>query len=289
MAYEYTLAVRCAGGELVELSHDTDNIVIEQVEGLDPPKNDIGTAYNPAGGSTFRSAHVQERNIVLRLAIVGNAETQRLRLYKLFKAELPLTIYFTDGIRDVKITGYVETFELDICAKPERATVSVICPSPWLESANSTDFVPSYNVPMFAAPFSIEEDDPVPISEVADHPTVLIANTGDAECGILITVTFSGTTTGFTVTNETTGDFFAIRSDYNFSSGESLTIDTRRGQLAAYRTTSGGTVISLLASIANGSKWLKLPVGVNRLGVTATSGIDNAAVTLTVALLYGGV
>lgn len=286
MAYEYTLAVRCAGGELVELSHDTDNIVIEQVEGLDPPKNDIGTAYNPAGGSTFRSAHVQERNIVLRLAIVGNAETQRLRLYKLFKAELPLTIYFTDGIRDVKITGYVETFELDICAKPERAAVSVICPSPWLESANSTDFVPSYNVPMFAAPFSIEEDDPVPISEVADHPTALIANTGDAECGMIITADFSGAVTGLKITNETTGDFFGLSS--TFASGDKLTIDTRQGKLSVFKT-SGGTTTSLLANITSGSKWIKLPVGVNRIGVTADSGVDNATVTLTAAFLYGGV
>lgn len=286
MAYEYTLAVRCAGGELVELSHDTDNIVIEQVEGLDPPKNDIGTAYNPAGGSTFRSAHVQERNIVLRLAIVGNAETQRLRLYKLFKAELPLTIYFTDGIRDVKITGYVETFELDICAKPERATVSVICPSPWLESANSTDFVPSYNVPMFAAPFSIEEDDPVPISEVADHPTALIANTGDVECGLVVTAEFTGAASGFKVANETTGKFFKLT--YSFSSGDKLTIDTRQGRLAVSKT-SGGTTTSLLANIAANSTWIKLPVGVNRIGVTADSGVDNAAITLTAAFLYGGV
>ena len=286
MAYEYTLAVRCAGGELTELSHDTDNIVIEQVEGLDPPKNDIGTAYNPAGGSTFRSAHVQERNIVLRLAIVGNAETQRLRLYKLFKAELPLTIYFADGIRDVKITGYVETFELDICAKPERATVSVICPSPWLESANSTDFAPSYNVPMFAAPFSIEEDEPVPISEVADHPTALIANTGDAECGLVVTAEFTGAASGFKVANETTGKFFKLT--YSFSSGDKLTIDTRQGRLAVSKT-SGGTTTSLLANIAAGSTWIKLPVGVNRIGVTADSGVDNAAVTLTAAFLYGGV
>ncbi len=286
MAYEYTLAVRCACGELVELSHDTDNIVIEQVEGLDPPKNDIGTAYNPAGGSTFRSAHVQERNIVLRLAIVGNAETQRLRLYKLFKAELPLTIYFTDGIRDVKITGYVETFELDICAKPERAAVSVICPSPWLESANSTDFVPSYNVPMFAAPFSVEEDDPVPISEVADHPTALIANTGDVECGLVAEVTFSGAVTGLRFANETKGTWFKL--DYSFQAGDKLTLNTRSGQLAVSNLRNGSNV-NMLRYMVSGSRWLKLAVGANRLGVTADSGIDNAAVTISVYRLFGGV
>lgn len=47
MSYDYTLMIKNALGEEYELSHDTENIVIEKVEGLDPPPVDVNTAYNP--------------------------------------------------------------------------------------------------------------------------------------------------------------------------------------------------------------------------------------------------
>lgn len=285
----FSFSVKNAAGTTYELTHDPDRYYVVRIDGLAPMPITLGMSEGAFDGALLTSAKAATRNIVITIVINGDIEGNRQRLYKIFRLKEPCTIFFANKNRSVKIPAYVETIEDDYFTMREKMQISLICPSAWFESAESMDFVPSYTVPLFSAPFSINEGDPIPVSEVADHPTALINNTGDAECGILITVTFSGTTTGFTVTNETTGDFFAIRSDYYFSSGESLTIDTRRGQLAAYRTTSGGTVISLLASIANGSKWLKLPVGVNRLGVTATSGIDNAAVTLTVALLYGGV
>lgn len=285
----FTLSVKNAAGTTYELTHDPDRYFVIDVDGLAPMPITLGMSEGNFDGALLTSARAATRNIVITLVLNGDIETNRQRVYKIFPLKKACMIFFANKNRSVKIPAYVETIEDNFFAAREKIQISLICPSAWFESADSTDFVPSYTVPLFSAPFSIEQDDPIPVSKLADHPTALINNTGDAECGILITVTFSGTTTGFTVTNETTRAFFAIRSDYNFSSGESLTIDTRRGQLAAYRTTSGGTVISLLASIANGSKWLKLPVGVNRLGVTATSGIDNAAVTLTAAFLYGGV
>lgn len=286
MAYDYTLMIKNALGEEFELSHDTENIIIEKVEGLDPPPVDVNTAYSPTDGTSFRSAHAQQRNIVLHLALVGDVEAQRLRLYKMFTPKKALTLFFTNRLRDVKTVCYVESPEFDIYAKPERAVISLICPSPWLESAVPIDFEPGYEVPTFEPPFSIELDEPIPVSEVVDHPTSIIVNRGDAEVGLTAKITFTGEVTGLKITNETTGDFFKL--DHSFRSGDVLNLDTRSGKLAVKRTRSGIT-INLLQYITDGSRWVKLPVGVNRVGITAETGLSYIAAEISVNLLYGGV
>lgn len=286
MTYDYTLMIKNALGEEFELSHDIDNIVIEKVEGLDPPPIDVNTAYAPTDGTSFRSAHAQQRNIVLHLALVGEVEAQRLRLYKMFTPKKALTLFFSNRLRDVKTVCYVESPEFDIYAKPERAVISLICPSPWLESAVSIDYEPGYEVPTFEPPFSIELDEPIPFSEVVDHPTSIIVNRGDAEVGLTAKITFTGEVTGLKITNETTGDFFKL--EYSFQSGDVLNLDTRSGKLAVKRTRSGST-INLLQYITDSSRWVKLPVGVNRVGITADSGLSYIAAEISVNLLYGGV
>lgn len=286
MTYDYTLMIKNALGEEFELSHDTENIIIEKVEGLDPPPVDVNTAYSPTDGTSFRSAHAQQRNIVLHLALVGDVEAQRLRLYKMFTPKKALTLYFANHLRDVKTVCYVESPEFDIYAKPERAVISLICPSPWLESAVPIDFEPGYEVPTFEPPFSIELDEPIPFSEVVDHPTSIIVNRGDAEVGFTAKITFTGEVTGLKLTNETTGDFFKL--EYSFRSGDVLNIDTRSGKLAVKRTRSGST-INLLQYITDSSRWVKLPVGVNRVGITAETGLSYIAAEISVNLLYGGV
>lgn len=286
MAYDYTLKIINAVGIEYELSHDTDNIVIEKVEGLDPPPIDVNTAYSPADGTNFRSAHAQQRNIVLHLALLGDTEAQRLRLYKMFTPKQALTLFFTNRLRDVKTVCYVETPDFDIYAKPERAVISLICPSPWLESAVPVDYEPGYEVTTFEAPFSIEIDEPIPFSEVVDHPTSIIVNRGDSEVGLTAKIRFTGAVTGFKLTNETTGDYFKL--DYSFQSGDVLTLDTRHGKLSVKRTRSGST-INLLQYMTDSSRWVKLPVGVNRVGITATTGLSYITAEMSVSLLYGGV
>lgn len=286
MAYDYTLMIKNALGEEFELSHDTENIIIEKVEGLDPPPVDVNTAYSPTDGTNFRSAHAQQRNIVLHLALVGDVEAQRLRLYKMFTPKKALTLYFANLLRDVKTVCYVESPEFDIYAKPERAVISLICPSPWLESAVPVDYEPGYEVPTFEPPFSIELDEPIPVSEVVDHPTSIIVNRGDSEVGLTAKITFTGEVTGLKLTNETTGDFFKL--EYSFQSGDVLNLDTRSGKLAVKRTRSGST-INFLQYMTDSSRWVKLPVGVNRVGITADSGLSYIAAEISVNLLYGGV
>lgn len=278
----FTLSVKNAAGTTYELTHDPDRYFVIDIDGLAPMPITLGMSEGNFDGALLTSAKAATRNIVITLVLNGDIETNRQRVYKIFPLKKACTVFFANKNRSVKIPAYVETIEDNFFAAREKIQISLLCPSAWFESADSIDFVPSYTVPLFSAPFAIEQGDPIPVSEVADHPTVLISNTGDTECGMVITASFTGAVTGFKITNETTGDYIEITN--TFASGDKLTIDTRRGQLSA--SCNGANFIG---KITSGSKWIKLQTGVNRLGVTATSGVDNAAVTFTAAFLYGGV
>lgn len=278
----FTLSVKNAAGTTYELTHDPDRYFVIDIDGLAPMPITLGMSEGNFDGALLTSAKAATRNIVITLVLNGDIETNRQRVYKIFPLKKSCTVFFANKNRSVKIPAYVETIEDNFFAAREKIQISLLCPSAWFESADSTDFVPSYTVPLFSAPFAIEQGDPIPVSEVADHPTALISNTGDTECGMVITASFTGAVTGFKITNETTGDYIEITN--TFASGDKLTIDTRRGQLSA--SCNGANFIG---KITSGSKWIKLQTGVNRLGVTATSGVDNAAVTFTAAFLYGGV
>lgn len=274
-----------AAGIVYDLTADPRFSVIN-IDGLAPPPVSINTSANAGDGSTFNSAYVQGRNIVITVVFNGDIETTRKAFYKIIPLKKPLTFLFTNKNREVKITGYAETINIPLFSQRQQAQVSIVCPAPWFEIYTPIDYEFGYEVPTFEPPFSIELDEPIPFSEVVDHPTSIIVNRGDSEVGLTAKIRFTGAVTGFKLTNETTGDYFKL--DYSFQSGDVLTLDTRHGKLSVKRTRSGST-INLLQYMTDSSRWVKLPVGVNRVGITADSGLSYITAEISVSLLYGGV
>lgn len=281
----FNLKIKNAVGIEYDLTTDPRFSVIN-IDGLNPPPVSVNTSANAGDGSSFNSAYVQGRNIVITVVFNGDIESTRKAFYKIFPMKKPLTFLFTNKNREVKITGYAETIDIALFSQRQQAQVSIVCPNPWLESAEPIDFEPGYEVPTFEPPFSIEVDEPIPFSEVVDHPTSIIVNRGDSEVGLIAKITFTGAVTGFRLTNETTGDYFKL--DYSFQSGDVLTLDTRHGKLSVKNKRSSST-FNILMYVTSGSKWVKLPVGVNRVGITAESGLSYIGGELSVSLLYGGV
>lgn len=281
----FDLTIINALGESYDLTADKRFRVID-IDGLSPVPVNINTSEGSGDGAIFNSAFMQPRNIVITVVFCGDIETTRAAFYRIFPEKKSCTIVFSNKIRAARITGYMETNTIDLFSQRQQAQVSLLCPNPWFESQTPEDFIPSYSVPLFSAPFSIEEGEPIPVSEVVDHPTSLIINSGDVECGFAAVVDFTGAVEGLRFANETAGTWFKL--DYSFAAGDKLTLDTRSGRLAV-KVMRGTTVTNLLRYMVSGSRWLKLAVGANRLGVTADSGIDNAAVTISVYRLFGGV
>ena len=153
----YTLIAENKYGQQMELTRN-EAYVIESIEGLDPPDAVINTTRNAnADGSVFNSSYVDNRTIIITLAINGPAETNRINLYKYFKNKYPVTLYYKNDTRDVSINGYVQSMQIEFFKKKQIAQITVFCPNPFFNSTSSEMVDFSSVQDLFEFPFSIEE------------------------------------------------------------------------------------------------------------------------------------
>ena len=180
----FTLKIENTKGEIFELTHNTKDYVVAGVQGLTRPSTTINTsACAGIDGSHFNSARIEQRNIVIDLILRGDIESNRQKLYTIFPAKTPCTVYFKNHNRDVKIKGYVETLEGDIFQIREQMQISIICPKPFWEDMQAIYNDLSSISNRFHFPFSIEE--PVPVAEINGSHSAIIENTGDVETGFI--------------------------------------------------------------------------------------------------------
>lgn len=192
----YTLTAQNKYGEQLELTHN-EAYVIESIEGLDPPDAVINTTRNAnADGSVYNSAYVDNRQIIITLAINGPAEANRINLYKYFKAKYPVRLYYQNATRNVYIDGYVKTLQIEFFNKKQIAQITILCPEPFFKGATNEMVEFSSVEDLFEFPFSVEES------------KNLLPNT-------MTTQTISGIT--FTVEDDGTIEASGTSSDYTWA------------------------------------------------------------------------
>lgn len=281
----FTLKIENANGEIFELSHDIRNYAVIGVQGLTPPQTVINTSTGGGMDGTFyNSSRVEQRNIVIDIILNGDIETNRQQLYKIFPRKLPCTVYFKNENRDVKILGYIEVLEGDLFVQREQMQISIICPRPFFEDVQTIYTELSRIVSLFEFPFDI--DVPIPFSEIQSYPLCTIHNSGDAECGCIITISISDTVKNLKIYNSTTQTFFGL--DYEFQDGDEITINTISGKMGATLNRNGET-INLLNYVSAGSTWFRLAIGDNNFTFTQTGNADSLKIVFATAILYGGV
>lgn len=283
----FTLKIKNANGETFELTHNSENYLITDIQGLTRPQAAINTSTGGAlDGTFFNSSRVEQRNLVITVELHGDIEANRQQLYSICSINKPCTIFFKNKNRDVQIIGYVETLEGDLFTSDEKMQISIICPRPYFEDLNAIYTELSETVRLFEFPFSIEESAPIPFSEIVDYPLCTVKNSGDVECGCKMAVEVIGSVTGLTIHNSTTQKFFGL--NYSFTAGDTITIDTISGEMGVSLLRSG-VVTNLLNYVTEGSTWIKLALGDNDFTFTTTTGDDAVRVTFVSTNLYGRV
>lgn len=283
----FILKIENSKGEIFELTRDSANYYIIGVQGLTRP----ATAVNSSTGGTvdgafYNSSRVEQRNIVIDIVINGDIEANRQRLYQIFPMKTKCTVYFTNANRNVQIDGYVEVLEGDLFVQREQIQISIICPRPYFEDLETLYTELSRIVRKFEFPFSIEENEPIPFSEIVDYPLCTINNGGDVASGCIMTVTFTANVTGLTIYNSTSQTFIGF--NYIFAAGDTLTINTNTGQLSAIVTRSGQNV-NILNYLTEGSTWFKLSPGDNNFTYSTSIGGEAVRIVFATTNLYGGV
>lgn len=280
----FTLKITNFKGETFELSHDYRNYAVIGVQGLTYPAASVNTSSGGAvDGSFYNSTRVEQRNIVIDIIIQGDIETNRARLYRVFPIKKPCTVWFENKNRSVKIEGYVEIVESDLFTERQQVQISLICPRPYFEAAEAIVTELSQIVRRFEFPFDISE--PIPVSEIVETATATVNNSGDVECGFVLAATFTGSASGLTIYNTTTGKQFGLA--YTFQASDILELSTVSGDMHV-TLTRGGTEINLLNYVTAASEWFRLALGDNDFAFTATGSL-NIDIEIAASLLYGGV
>lgn len=109
------------------------NIVINSIEGFSPPSATISRKKQGKDGTSFTGSTRDERNIVINFSILNNVKETRGILYDNIRTgeEVIVTV---DNSK--KITGYIETFELNNFQQLTTGQISIICPDPYFYSVN---------------------------------------------------------------------------------------------------------------------------------------------------------
>ena len=280
----YTLIAQNKYGQQIELTHN-EAYVIESIEGIDPPEAVINVVKNAnADGSVFNSAYVNERQIIITLAINGPAEDNRINLYKYFKNKYPTRLYYKNGARDVYIDGYCKNIQISFFNLKQIAQIIIICPDPFFKDSDNELINFSSIDPLFEFPFEIEE--PIAFSEILAEVQKNIINNGDVDAGIKLTINITGSVTNPIIYNSETNQYFKLNA--SFQAGDEIVIDT--GFMKKSVTlTRNGAITSLVNVIQSGSTWLQLNPGDNLLTMSADSGSEYLSAYILVSDLYEGV
>lgn len=237
------IAKNPAGTTLDLLSNDKYQLV--SATGLNPPVATINTSeMATADGSVFNMARMPQRNIVLTIQPLYSIESARDNLYKWFAPKQAVNLTIVTNSRNMKIDGYVESFECDMFANPEMVQVSIICPDPYMKGAAVDDVI-------------------LPAS---------INNPGDAPSGAVFKIQFTGSATALTITDLIQGVSHSfVMEDLEVQSGDIITIDTRVGHKSV-TLKRGLTITSLMANVDLASEWIQLAPGANSLSIIASNG-----------------
>lgn len=230
----YTASLENSRGDVIQLTGREADYQVYKIDGLNPPSAGINIASATyKDGGYFNGSKLETRNIVIYVKINGDAEYNRLELYKYCPTKENVTFYYSNGSRDVFIDGYVDSVECDPFDRSEEAQISIVCPDPYFKD--------------------------IDMNTVTISGTTTIVNDSDSKSGILIEATAAGAVDTLSINNGTIG-YFTL-SDLGAVSGDVISINSAGTKYV--RKTHSGTTSSIAGKIDSGSTFLTLVPGNN--------------------------
>lgn len=274
-------------GSVVNID-DGINYMVEDIEGLTPPEATIFTSKSPnKKGSKYNGSTIGERYVLITIALLGDIEESRNKLYEWVESEEYVKIYYQNDTKSIYCEGYVVVPEIDMYSPKETVQLSIICPDPYLKDLNDIVTEISNLIGIFTFPFAIEEEG-IPFSEIKESVTTNIYNSG-AETGVQIRVNFFGDVTEFSIMNaNNTLEKIKFKKSYTFNNGDILIIDTDNSPKKIIVHKSDGTTDNILKHVEGKPYWLRLKRG-NNLFTYTSSANTNIEVSISFKNKYLGV
>lgn len=283
----FTLEVENQQCAILKLTQNESIYQIKSISGLTPPKATISTSsVANFDGQRFKDSKLEMRNIVILLKINGNVEKNRIALYDFFDNGQLCKIYYSNGTRKVFIEGYCETIDGDLFTNGQTMQISILCTDPYWKNISTTLIDISHSTGVFEFPFAIDENG-ITFSDLIENKETVIINSGDSQCGVIITLTAENATVVNPVLYDVkTGESLTLNISIN--SSEVVTINTNKGNKSIIKTVRGETQ-NVLNTLKDGSTWFQLTKGVNIYSYSADRNASKLKVIFSYNNIYKGV
>lgn len=289
-----TAKVENPQGEVLDLMSKRGSFFVEHIDGLAPPTAIINT-NNIYGmdGAKLNSHYLGTRNIVLTMQLRGDQEASRQELYKFMNSNVPLRFYFKNQNRDVYIDGIVENIEDDMFVRTQSMQASIICPDPFFRDVELQTIELQDVKSLFEFPFSINQNDPVPISDRKNGRITDVSVNANVnipwELDVEIPTGSEVYQAKFVIDNHETGEFLGFQNGgFRFSDGDRLYINTDPRNLKFY-VIHDGEYVNMFSKLNPGSTFFQLHPGNNQLEYAASDTYKHMKITMTYNNLYTGV
>ena len=268
------------------LTQNEDKWQVVSVTGLNPPSANISTSVIPSlDGTRFNSSRLEQRNIVITLAINGDPEINRNTLNSVIFSKRYLRTYYKNKTKDVYIDGYVESVEYDVFENKMMMQISVICPFPFWRDLKTSTTILSPIIDLLEWPISLPLEG-IALSETITDVKAFINNAGSAVTGVQMDFEAAGAVTNPFVQNLTTGALMQINVE--MAADDVISVNTIRGRKSIVLY-SGMTTKNIINDLDSESDWLTLNIGNNTLICGADYGVEYLRVKVYAQNLYGGV
>lgn len=274
----FTLKVENTRGAVLELTNNEENYQVTDISGLNPPNANINTSnYANGDGSSFNSSRIPNREVVITVYINGDIQKNRITLYKFFRNKEWCKIYYKDEYRDVFVEGYVQTLEVTPFVQKQVAQISILCPDPYLKDVEMIVQSISKVIKRFTFPFSINTDEPIPISSFDPEKVTNVINDSESKTGMIINVKFMRKVSKLEIRNIDNGENFII--DYEFQENDKLVINCNRGSKSVILTRDA-VKYNLIPYVRSGATFFQLGIGDNNFSFLADDGLNDIFVDI---------
>lgn len=276
---EYGVKIKATGNE--------NRWQVTALTGLNPPPAVISTSAIPnIDGSRFNTSRLDNRNIVLTMAINGDVEGNLETLNRVISPKRYIKVYYSTNEKDLYAEGRVETFEYDKFEGSKiHAQASILCFDPYWHSLERDEQTLSNHIGLFEFPFSIPAEG-IAISEILGSTLKVFKNLGTVASGLRFTIEVSSSVVNPYIQNTTTGETMTF--NLTLARGDVLEVSTVK-KAKYIRLYSGGTTSNVMNTLADGSKWLTLAIGENNLIYGSDTGSEAMTIRTSRENLFGGV
>lgn len=248
-----------------------EKYAITSITGLGPPDAAINTVnVGSFDGERYNSSKLGMRNIVMNIEILGDIETNRIALYKVFRSKEWIKFNYKNGLRNVFIEGYIESAPIDLFTQNQEIQVSILCPDPYFKNAEEIIEDMNLIINMFYFPFAIGDEGQT-FSQYDETLEKVITNEGDVEKGMIIELQAIGEVKNPKIFNRDTTEFFGL--NITMQEGDLITISTIKGSKTVYLLRNGVNT-NIFNNIMKDITWLQLEPGDNVFTYEAETGAE---------------